>query len=870
MIVIKASQRPRTRRAVLLVGVVFLVYTLTVFLAGLAVHREGVFSNVVRPWVQGNADTLGNYLASFGATPEQLRIDIKFKNLEKIRAQRDRALKAGSLFTSPDDMVRATISFRDEATPVRLRLKGDSVTHLLSDKWSFRVSVRGDGTMFGMKQFSLQHPGTRNYIYEWLYHEALRREGVIALRYKFVEVSLNGKDLGVYALEEHFEKRLIENNQRREGPIVRFDEDAMWREIVDQLRPFGVVENGQSGSYEASKIDAFQSKQLLSTPASAERYGKIVQRMEAFRTGALPTSAVFDVELLARYFAIVDLVGAEHGSRWHNIRFYCNPVTTLLEPIGFDANAGRPISRLIGMDWDDVQQVADAARRTSSFRGRLFADPMLRRAYIKHLERVSTEEYADELLAALSEELQASLKILYMEWPQAPWNGFEVLKRNQAYIRTMLQPSQVVNAGVQSVDGRRLAIEVGNLQGLAVEIAGLALPGRAQRLAPLSPVVLDAKWHGHAVGYRTVVFELPADVEWTHEVALATQVVCRMDGAQEDLLEALTPFSVVAQRNMQGDLLRRAPNVHRFEFADVDREQGRVTIKPGQWSIHQDVIVPAGYRLVIGPGTTLDLTNRAMLLSYSALDWQGTEDQPVVIRSSDGTGQGVLVMQAPEESRVSHVRFEKLKYPKRVDWTLTGSVTFYESPVVAERCAFVSNQSEDGLNTVRTRFVLRHCLFDRSASDAFDADFCTGSVEDTRFVNIGNDGVDVSGSVVTVKRVTVDGSGDKAISSGEASEVTAEDLDVRDAIVGLASKDRSSLVVAGAKLRGCTYPVVAFQKKPEFGPAMVEATDVEVVDAKDGALVQAGSRVTLNGEVLVTRHLDILKILYPGEKRRDF
>ena len=70
-----------------------------------------------------------------------------------------------------------------------------------------------------MKQFSLHHPRTRNWLFEWLGHRILRREGTLALRYRFVDVTLNGKHLGIYALEEHFEKRLIEHNRRREGPM---------------------------------------------------------------------------------------------------------------------------------------------------------------------------------------------------------------------------------------------------------------------------------------------------------------------------------------------------------------------------------------------------------------------------------------------------------------------------------------------------------------------------------------------------------------------------------------------------------------------------------------------------------------------------
>ncbi len=870
MIIVKPNQRPRRRRAVFLVGTLFVVYSLTVFLVGLAVEREGVFSNLVRPWISGNAATLGNYVKSFGASPEHLRIDIKFEHLQKLRGQRDRALEAGSLFASRDDFVPATISCGDDETPVRLRLKGDGIQHVLSDKWSFRVSVREEKTLFGMKQFSLQHPGARNYIHEWLYHEALRREGVVSLRYKFLELSLNGKSLGVYAMEEHFEKRLLENNKRREGLIVRFDEDAMWREITDQFRPYWPVEGGQSGSYLSARVDAFQSSQLLSTAETAKRYAATVQLMEGFRTGTLATSDVFDVELLAKYFAIVDLMGAEHGSRWHNIRFYGNPITTRLEPVGFDGGGGRAITRLIGTEWEDVRQTADASRRNESFRGRLFADPLLRRAYVTQLERVSDEAYVDDLLADLSEELAEWLAIIYREWPQAPFEPVDVLRKNQGYIRSMLQPASVISAGLKSLEGDKVTIEVGNLQSLAVEVTGLVLPDEGGSLAPLMPRVIQGKWHGHTVNYQTVSFTLPKGLTWDHAIALSTRVAYRVDGAEAQRLELLTPFSLSGSVSFQHDLLRSSPNIHRYEFAEIDRAARQITIKAGRWSIREDVIAPAGYTLVIAPGTTLDLTERAVLLSYAPLDWRGTVEQPIVITSSDGTGQGVVVMEAGDESKLAHVRFEHLKSPQRDAWSLTGSVTFFKSPLVADHCAFVANKSEDGLNVFETRFTLRNCLFELSESDAFDADFCQGTIEDTQFLDVKNDCIDVSGSVVTLRRLLVDGAGDKAISSGEASNVTAEELDIRNAIIGLACKDNSELTVTGAKLLACKYPVAAFQKKPEFGSANINATNVEIIDAKEGSLVQVGSTVTLNGVRVPTRHLDILKILYAQEKRRDF
>ena len=63
---------------------------------------------------------------------------------------------------------------------------------------------------------------------EWLFMKALARESLIAHRLEFLKVVVNGDDLGIYAVQEQYGKRLIENNQRREGPIVGFDKDALF------------------------------------------------------------------------------------------------------------------------------------------------------------------------------------------------------------------------------------------------------------------------------------------------------------------------------------------------------------------------------------------------------------------------------------------------------------------------------------------------------------------------------------------------------------------------------------------------------------------------------------------------------------------
>ena len=87
-------------------------------------------------------------------------------------------------------------------------MKGDWTDHLLGEKWSFRIETKKKKAFLGMREFSLQHPRTRNYLNEFVLHKLLKYENLPYLRYKFIPVSLNGKYLGIYALEEHFSKNL--------------------------------------------------------------------------------------------------------------------------------------------------------------------------------------------------------------------------------------------------------------------------------------------------------------------------------------------------------------------------------------------------------------------------------------------------------------------------------------------------------------------------------------------------------------------------------------------------------------------------------------------------------------------------------------
>ena len=55
-----------------------------------------------------------------------------------------------------------------------------------------------------------------------------------------------------------------------------------------------------------------------------------------FKSQKADLKNIFDVQNISKYYALIDLLGAYHAMAWHNQRFYFNPVTCLIEPIGYD------------------------------------------------------------------------------------------------------------------------------------------------------------------------------------------------------------------------------------------------------------------------------------------------------------------------------------------------------------------------------------------------------------------------------------------------------------------------------------------------------------------------------------------------------
>ena len=157
---------------------------------------------------------------------------------------------------------------------------------------------------------------------------------------------------------------------------------------------------------------------------------------------------------------------------------------------------------------------------------------------------------------------------------------------------------------------------------------------------------------------------------------------------------------------------------------------------------------------------------------------------------------------------------------------------------------------------------MKNCSFSNIYSDAFDSDFCTGSIANTNFKTIGNDAIDFSGSISTIENCKLENINDKAFSAGENSTLTISNCQTNKANIGLASKDKSLVILDNLLFKNCKYGLIAFTKKAEFGAAEIKATKITIEKTDNEFLIEKRSILTLDNKEIKGTATEISKLFY--------
>ncbi|MFN0275369.1 MAG: right-handed parallel beta-helix repeat-containing protein [Chitinophagales bacterium] len=760
--------------------------------------------------------------------------------MQKIEAKRQEALQAGILNTNDDvDWVKGVLLFNDSSYSCEARLKGDWPDHLIDNNWSFRIKLKGDAAVMGMQTFSVQDPFTRDYLNEWVYHQWLMYEDILTPRYDFVSFALNNNTSRIYAIEEHFDKNLLESQNRREGPIVKFSEEGMWNlrgyDIENDIKTLRSEE--VLPTYAIAEIEPFSKGQTLKSDAMKSLFENAQTLMTQYRNGKVPFSQVFDLEKMAKYFAISDVAKAYHGLIWHNLRFYFNPISQKLEPIGFDGYSESGVFDFIHRPFIGYG-VVPVFKEEVSLNGTLenfFHEQEFVELYAKYLNTYTDSTYIKTFFNSISDSILSREKLLSMNQPGYKYSD-KIIKENSAIIHNIINPSGDNILKVyreEFLPGKQIITCINNFC-LPVQVVGI------------SPRKDDVAYY----------FETPVKLDAFNEYTTAPSKVISANGEGDYVfykVPGIDSFQVTSMKAWQAPF-PQTPSQELFSNIKIESnslysvEGNKIYLRQGKHQVNKPIVIPEGYTVYASPATEFDFVNEAAFISRSPVVFKGSSDQPVRIFSSDSSAMGFTVLQAKQKSYLDHVVFDKLNTLNYKGWTLLGAVNIFESEIEISHTSIVHNQCEDALNIIRSKFTLTDSYIGFTFGDAFDADFTTGEVKNCYIYHTNNDGLDFSGSKIFVENCRMENIGDKGLSCGENSLIHIKDTHVNHASVGVASKDLSHVTVENVAIKNSGKAFSAYIKKTAFGPAKIRVISYTAENVKELSTALDGSEIILPGK----------------------
>ena len=754
-----------------------------------------------------------------------------------------------------------------DSVSVEVRLKGDWTDHLITGNPSYRIKTASGSAFNGLRSFSIQHPKTRNYLDEWFIHKLCDSRGLLSTYYSFLPVQINDDFKGVYAIEEHFDKQLLESRNRREGPILKIDESGFWALGV-MARDLG-LDKISVPYYEAAIVKSFKQNRTLKSNTLFSQFinGSIL--LNHFKSGKFNPELIFDIDKIANYYALMDLGNIHHSLAWHNQRFYYNPITAKLEHIGFDMIPMiKPFNQLIAVevfliDKDNIDLSGLLDQKD------LFLNEKFRKAYITALTQISSESYLDsvfemydtdlnkyeDLLASEMEDYTFKRSLYYekatlirgeLKFLNKKWDAFMARNKTEPRINSDLKGKYdlkgmpfyleeiSVNAYRSKIDSAVYLMQFENFHYDSVTVIGYSIKANKDSLIKfLEPVSLKGFIGGEKVDTASFVLnEKPTRFFFT----------------LKNLPGQIKKKKYIKWKKIKGEhprIVLQQSFKNKSPFYTV--KGNTVRFNSGAYQINQLVYIPNTFNVVFDAGTQIDFINGGGLILNGNTKMLGEEKAKINFTSSDSTGMGITILNA-DSVFVRCVEIENMNTLNYLGWTLTGAFTIYESVVDVDDLVIRGNNCEDGLNLIRSHFTIKNCLIEETKSDGFDADFCTGSFSESIFKNTGNDCIDFSGSVVDIANITIFNSGDKGISAGERSTLTVENIQINGAITGLAAKDDSFIKAKNITINNAEVGVAVFQKKPEYAGSYIELQNVTYSKLSKNAIVELGSKVTFKGK----------------------
>ena len=160
--------------------------------------------------------------------------------------------------------------------------------------------------------------------------------------------------------------------------------------------------------------------------------------------------------------------------------------------------------------------------------------------------------------------------------------------------------------------------------------------------------------------------------------------------------------------------------------------------------------------------------------------------------------------------------FDKMQSSSINNYGLTGCLSFINIEFKNVKIKGSKGACEDTINLINSIGQIKQIEITEAFSDALDLDFSKINIDNIFINKSKNDCADFSFGNYNINQFNLSNCGDKALSVGERSVLTTNEINIKDSKMGIASKDGSIVKVIKNNSQNLEVCLAAYNKKQEF------------------------------------------------------
>ena len=813
-----------------------------------------------------NLSNIYNSIANLFKKKEfnELKININFENYDILKKDRSKALKKGMLINP--EVVNIELEFKGKKYKASARLKGDFNDHRNYVKqWSLKINLKDSENILGMSEFSLVNHKSRNFPYNYIISENLENMGLQVPKFETFKVNLNGYDWGLMLAEEHFTSEFLELRKLKDNlvfklsneEIIKFAHLYLFRDKISK-EEFNYLTRWQdkmvTSFHNRNKIlkknNSYEKTRLINYFSLMQNINEQVYFDNSINDKFL--EEYFNIELFAKMFASSLIWGESelHSTNLNNVRFYINPYDLKISPMPADYD-------FIFKQNMELENIQNMISELPYFYKPLIHNKNFQKNYLSALNEF--EIRIPEIIENKNRLCKNFTKIcLNLFKKEELLSNFKKLKNyklkifdfqnseKKFLISTKIDKKEHDNFFRDLINFRAYEnglITLKNLSPFDIKLLSISRKNGKELTKFFNDELNASKKNISQISFKI-----------TDEIIPNEEIEIKFKNKISDKIRYA--YAVVENSSNLTNIKIKNINLNKFINSNISLKKNDLVFSEGNFSIDELLILPKNYNLILEAGVKITFSDTGgILIKGGSLKINGAKNKPVILTANGKKWEGVHVIGDNTKSIINYADFSHTSFFSQKNYYLTGGINFYNTDLEIFNSNFLSSNAEDMVNVINSQFFINGCNFIDARSDAIDLDFSNGTISNSKFNNINGDAVDTSGSIVQIKNIEIENVGDKAISAGEKSMITANDIKIKNSKIGIASKDTSKFIGERIQIeKSLLFDLAAFNKKSIYKGGSI---DLRKSFIENKIISQFGSEIKLDQKIIDNQNIDI-------------